>query len=174
VLRRAGPGPPSPPRCADQCSGRSVMKKPNRGRLGRHRTPARSARLPTAGPCCKRLLFENLRRPGDDPPHLEPSSISDRTNVDDAPGECIRRRVTCDPGPFRCLRTVCRHSPAASRSHELFRELQAPLLCSGHPRSLWIKPSAGAATSNGRHAPAATRGECWRLATAPTTRCPIR
>lgn len=103
-------------------------------------------------PVLQRLLFENLRRPATIRRTLNQVYI-DRTNVDDALVEAIRR-PSLDPGAFGVFRTVF-DIPRGQPLDELFALLQAPLLLLWGIRDPWIN-AAGRRASFQRHAPAAT------------------
>ena len=103
-------------------------------------------------PVLQRLLFENLRRPATIRRTLNQVYI-DRTNVDDALVEAIRRPAL-DPGAFGVFRTVF-DIPRGQPLDELFAVLQAPLLLLWGIRDPWIN-AAGRRASFQRHAPAAT------------------
>ncbi len=103
-------------------------------------------------PLLQRLLFENLRRPATIRRTLNQVYI-DRTNVDDALVEAIRR-PSLDPGAFGVFRTVF-DIPRGQPLDELFAVLQAPLLLLWGIRDPWIN-AAGRRASFQRHAPAAT------------------
>ncbi|TWB91129.1 pimeloyl-ACP methyl ester carboxylesterase [Synechococcus sp. Ace-Pa] len=103
-------------------------------------------------PVLQRLLFENLRRPATIRRTLNQVYI-DRTNVDDALVEAIRR-PSLDPGAFGVFRTVF-DIPRGQPLDELFAELQAPLLLLWGIRDPWIN-AVGRRGDFQRHAPAAT------------------
>jgi pimeloyl-ACP methyl ester carboxylesterase len=104
-------------------------------------------------PVLQRLLFENLRRPATIRRTLNQVYI-DRTNVDDALVESIRR-PSLDPGAFGVFRTVF-DIPSGQPLDELFAGLTAPLLLLWGIRDPWIN-AAGRRAQFQRHAPAATR-----------------
>ncbi len=103
-------------------------------------------------PVLQRLLFENLRRPATIRRTLNQVYI-DRTNVDDALVEAIRR-PSLDPGAFGVFRTVF-DIPRGQPLDELFADLHAPLLLLWGIRDPWIN-AAGRRASFQRHAPART------------------
>jgi pimeloyl-ACP methyl ester carboxylesterase len=103
-------------------------------------------------PVLQRLLFENLRRPATIRRTLNQVYI-DRTNVDDALVEAIRR-PSLDPGAFGVFRTVF-DIPRGQPLDELFAELKVPLLLLWGIRDPWIN-AAGRRVSFQRHAPAGT------------------
>jgi pimeloyl-ACP methyl ester carboxylesterase len=100
----------------------------------------------------QRLLFENLRRPATIRRTLNQVYV-DRTNVDDALVEAIRR-PSLDPGAFGVFRTVF-DIPRGQPLDELFAELTCPLLLLWGIRDPWIN-AAGRRAAFQRHAPAAT------------------
>jgi pimeloyl-ACP methyl ester carboxylesterase len=104
-------------------------------------------------PVLQRLLFENLRRPATIRRTLNQVYI-DRTNVDEALVEAIRR-PSLDPGAFGVFRTVF-DIPRGQPLDELFADLRAPLLLLWGIRDPWIN-AAGRRASFQRHAPADTR-----------------
>jgi pimeloyl-ACP methyl ester carboxylesterase len=104
-------------------------------------------------PVLQRLLFENLRRPTTIRRTLNQVYL-DRTNVDEALVEAIRR-PSLDPGAFGVFRTVF-DIPRGQPLDELFAELQAPLLLLWGIRDPWIN-AAGRRASFQRHAPPDTR-----------------
>ncbi|SBO43956.1 putative hydrolase or acyltransferase of alpha/beta superfamily [Cyanobium sp. NIES-981] len=103
-------------------------------------------------PVLQRLLFENLRRPATIRRTLNQVYI-DRTNVDDALVEAIRR-PSLDPGAFGVFRTVF-DIPRGQPLDELFAQLGCPLLLLWGIRDPWIN-AAGRRAAFQRHAPAAT------------------
>jgi pimeloyl-ACP methyl ester carboxylesterase len=103
-------------------------------------------------PVLQRLLFENLRRPATIRRTLNQVYV-DRTNVDDALVEAIRR-PSLDPGAFGVFRTVF-DIPRGQPLDELFAELTCPLLLLWGIRDPWIN-AAGRRAAFQRHAPAAT------------------
>jgi pimeloyl-ACP methyl ester carboxylesterase len=103
-------------------------------------------------PVLQRLLFENLRRPATIRRTLNQVYI-DRTNVDDALVEAIRR-PSLDPGAFGVFRTVF-DIPRGQPLDELFVQLSCPLLLLWGIRDPWIN-AAGRRGAFQRHAPAAT------------------
>lgn len=103
-------------------------------------------------PVLQRLLFENLRRPATIRRTLNQVYI-DRTNVDDALVEAIRR-PSLDPGAFGVFRTVF-DIPRGQPLDELFAQLTCPLLLLWGIRDPWIN-AAGRRAAFQRHAPAAT------------------
>jgi len=103
-------------------------------------------------PVLQRLLFENLRRPATIRRTLNQVYI-DRTNVDEALVEAIRR-PSLDPGAFGVFRTVF-DIPRGQPLDELFAQLQVPLLLLWGIRDPWIN-AAGRRAAFQRHAPAAT------------------
>ncbi len=103
-------------------------------------------------PVLQRLLFENLRRPATIRRTLNQVYI-DRTNVDEALVEAIRR-PSLDPGAFGVFRTVF-DIPRGQPLDELFADLHAPLLLLWGIRDPWIN-AAGRRASFQRHAPART------------------
>jgi pimeloyl-ACP methyl ester carboxylesterase len=104
-------------------------------------------------PVLQRLLVENLRRPATIRRTLNQVYI-DRTNVDEALVEAIRR-PSLDPGAFGVFRTVF-DIPRGQPLDELFAELEAPLLLLWGIRDPWIN-AAGRRANFQRHAPADTR-----------------
>lgn len=103
-------------------------------------------------PVLQRLLFENLRRPATIRRTLNQVYI-DRTNVDEALVEAIRR-PSLDPGAFGVFRTVF-DIPRGQPLDELFAQLACPLLLLWGIRDPWIN-AAGRRAAFQRHAPAAT------------------
>lgn len=103
-------------------------------------------------PVLQRLLFENLRRPATIRRTLNQVYL-DRTNVDDALVEAIRR-PSLDPGAFGVFRTVF-DIPRGQPLDELFAQLACPLLLLWGIRDPWIN-AAGRRAAFQRHAPAAT------------------
>jgi pimeloyl-ACP methyl ester carboxylesterase len=103
-------------------------------------------------PVLQRLLFENLRRPATIRRTLNQVYI-DKTNVDDALVEAIRR-PSRDPGAFGVFRTVF-DIPRGQPLDELFAHLGCPLLLLWGIRDPWIN-AAGRRAAFQRHAPAAT------------------
>ncbi len=103
-------------------------------------------------PVLQRLLFENLRRPATIRRTLNQVYV-DRTNVDEALVEAIRR-PSLDPGAFGVFRTVF-DIPRGQPLDELFAELSCPLLLLWGIRDPWIN-AAGRRAAFQRHAPAAT------------------
>jgi pimeloyl-ACP methyl ester carboxylesterase len=103
-------------------------------------------------PVLQRLLFENLRRPATIRRTLNQVYI-DKTNVDDALVEAIRR-PSLDPGAFGVFRTVF-DIPRGQPLDELFAHLGCPLLLLWGIRDPWIN-AAGRRAAFQRHAPAAT------------------
>ena len=103
-------------------------------------------------PILQRLLFENMRRPGNVRRTLKQVYI-DPTNVDDALVESILR-PSRDPGAFGVFRTVF-DIPRGQPLDELFAQLQAPLLLLWGIRDPWIN-AAGRRGAFQRHAPANT------------------
>lgn len=103
-------------------------------------------------PVLQRLLFENLRRPATIRRTLNQVYI-DRTNVDEALVEAIRR-PSLDPGAFGVFRTVF-DIPRGQPLDELFAQLQVPLLLLWGIRDPWIN-AAGRRAAFQRHSPAAT------------------
>ena len=103
-------------------------------------------------PVLQRLLFENLRRPATIRRTLNQVYI-DKTNVDDALVEAIRR-PSLDPGAFGVFRTVF-DIPRGQPLDELFCQLACPLLLLWGIRDPWIN-AAGRRAAFQRHAPAAT------------------
>ncbi len=103
-------------------------------------------------PVLQRLLFENLRRPATIRRTLNQVYI-DKTNVDDALVEAIRR-PSLDPGAFGVFRTVF-DIPRGQPLDELFVQLPCPLLLLWGIRDPWIN-AAGRRAAFQRHAPAAT------------------
>ena len=103
-------------------------------------------------PILQRLLFENMRRPGNVRRTLKQVYI-DPTNVDDELVESILR-PSRDPGAFGVFRTVF-DIPRGQPLDELFAELQAPLLLLWGIRDPWIN-AAGRRGAFQRHAPANT------------------
>ena len=103
-------------------------------------------------PILQRLLFENMRRPGNVRRTLRQVYI-DPTNVDDELVESILR-PSRDPGAFGVFRTVF-DIPRGQPLDELFAELQAPLLLLWGIRDPWIN-AAGRRGAFQRHAPANT------------------
>ncbi|MFQ6538597.1 MULTISPECIES: alpha/beta fold hydrolase [Aphanothece] len=106
-------------------------------------------------PVLQRLLFENLRRPATIRRTLNQVYI-DRTNVDDALVEAIRR-PSLDPGAFGVFRTVF-DIPRGQPLDELFAELACPLLLLWGIRDPWIN-AAGRRQAFQRHAPASSTTE---------------
>ena len=103
-------------------------------------------------PVLQRLLFENLRRPSTIRRTLNQVYV-DKTNVDDALVEAIRR-PSLDPGAFGVFRTVF-DIPRGQPLDELFVQLTCPLLLLWGIRDPWIN-AAGRRAAFQRHAPAAT------------------
>ena len=103
-------------------------------------------------PVLQRLLFENLRRPATIRRTLNQVYL-DKTNVDDALVEAIRR-PSLDPGAFGVFRTVF-DIPRGQPLDELFAELTCPLLLLWGIRDPWINAPGRRATF-ARHAPAHT------------------
>ena len=103
-------------------------------------------------PILQRLLFENMRRPGNVRRTLNQVYI-DRTNVDDELVESILA-PSRDPGAFGVFRTVF-DIPRGKPLDELFAELQSPLLLLWGIRDPWIN-AAGRRGAFQRHAPANT------------------
>ena len=103
-------------------------------------------------PILQRLLFENMRRPGNVRRTLNQVYI-DRTNVDDELVESILA-PSRDPGAFGVFRTVF-DIPRGQPLDELFAELQSPLLLLWGIRDPWIN-AAGRRGAFQRHAPANT------------------
>ena len=103
-------------------------------------------------PVLQRLLFENMRRPGNVRRTLNQVYI-DRTNVDDELVQSILA-PSRDPGAFGVFRTVF-DIPRGQPLDELFAELQAPLLLLWGIRDPWIN-AAGRRGAFQRHAPANT------------------
>jgi pimeloyl-ACP methyl ester carboxylesterase len=103
-------------------------------------------------PVLQRLMFENLRRPATIRRTLNQVYI-DRSNVDDALVEAIRR-PSLDPGAFGVFRTVF-DIPRGQPLDELFAELRSPLLLLWGIRDPWIN-AAGRRAAFQRHAPAGT------------------
>ncbi|WP_050757231.1 alpha/beta fold hydrolase [Cyanobium sp. PCC 7001] len=103
-------------------------------------------------PVLQRLLFENLRRPATIRRTLNQVYL-DRTNVDDALVEAIRR-PSLDPGAFGVFRTVF-DIPRGQPLDELFAELGCPLLLLWGIRDPWIN-APGRRAAFQRHAPAGT------------------
>nr|WP_228006948.1 alpha/beta fold hydrolase [Cyanobium sp. LEGE 06143] len=103
-------------------------------------------------PVLQRLLFENLRRPATIRRTLNQVYI-DRTNVDDALVEAIRR-PSLDPGAFGVFRTVF-DIPRGQPLDELFAELRCPLLLLWGIRDPWIN-AVGRRQAFQRHAPEIT------------------
>jgi len=103
-------------------------------------------------PVLQRLLFENLRRPATIRRTLNQVYV-DKTNVDDALVEAIRR-PSLDPGAFGVFRTVF-DIPRGQPLDELFAQLACPLLLLWGIRDPWIN-AAGRRAAFQRHAPAST------------------
>ena len=103
-------------------------------------------------PVLQRLIFENLRRPATIRRTLNQVYV-DKTNVDDALVEAIRR-PSLDPGAFGVFRTVF-DIPRGQPLDELFAQLACPLLLLWGIRDPWIN-AAGRRGAFQRHAPAAT------------------
>ena len=103
-------------------------------------------------PILQRLLFENMRRPGNVRRTLKQVYI-DSTNVDDELVESILR-PSRDPGAFGVFRTVF-DIPRGQPLDELFAQLKAPLLLLWGIRDPWIN-AAGRRGAFQRHAPANT------------------
>jgi len=103
-------------------------------------------------PVLQRLLFENLRRPTTIRKTLNQVYI-DRTNVDEALVEAIRR-PSLDPGAFGVFRTVF-DIPTGQPLDPLFAALGAPLLLIWGIRDPWIN-AAGRRAAFQHHAPANT------------------
>jgi pimeloyl-ACP methyl ester carboxylesterase len=103
-------------------------------------------------PVLQRLLFENLRRPATIRRTLNQVYL-DRTNVDEALVEAIRR-PSLDPGAFGVFQTVF-DIPRGQPLDELFAELSCPLLLLWGIRDPWIN-AAGRRAAFQRHAPATT------------------
>ena len=104
-------------------------------------------------PILQRLLFENMRRPGNVRRTLNQVYI-DRTNVDDELVESILA-PSRDPGAFGVFRTVF-DIPRGQPLDELFSELQSPLLLLWGIRDPWIN-AAGRRGAFQRHAPEGTQ-----------------
>ena len=105
-----------------------------------------------SSPMLQRLLFENLRRPATIRRTLNQVYV-DKTNVDDALVESIRR-PSQDPGAFGVFRTVF-DIPRGQPLDELFAELTSPLLLLWGIRDPWINAVGRRATFQ-RHAPPST------------------
>ena len=103
-------------------------------------------------PILQRLLFENMRRPGNVRRTLKQVYV-DSTNVDDELVESILR-PSRDPGAFGVFRTVF-DIPRGQPLDELFAQLQAPLLLLWGIRDPWIN-AAGRRGAFQRHAPTNT------------------
>jgi pimeloyl-ACP methyl ester carboxylesterase len=103
-------------------------------------------------PVLQRLLFENLRRPATIRRTLNQVYL-DRTNVDEALVEAIRR-PSLDPGAFGVFRTVF-DIPRGQPLDDLFGQLGCPLLLLWGIRDPWIN-AAGRRAAFQRHAPAQT------------------
>jgi pimeloyl-ACP methyl ester carboxylesterase len=103
-------------------------------------------------PVLQRLLFENLRRPATIRRTLNQVYV-DKTNVDDALVEAIRR-PSLDPGAFGVFRTVF-DIPRGQPLDELFAQLACPLLLLWGIRDPWIN-AVGRRAAFQRHAPAGT------------------
>ena len=103
-------------------------------------------------PVLQRLIFENLRRPATIRRTLNQVYL-DKTNVDDALVEAIRR-PSLDPGAFGVFRTVF-DIPRGQPLDELFAQLACPLLLLWGIRDPWIN-AAGRRGAFQRHAPAET------------------
>jgi len=103
-------------------------------------------------PVLQRLLFENLRRRATIRRTLQQVYI-DRTNVDEALVEAIRR-PSLDPGAFGVFRTVF-DIPRGQPLDALFAQLGCPLLLLWGIRDPWIN-AAGRRAAFQRHAPART------------------
>ena len=103
-------------------------------------------------PVLQRLIFENLRRPATIRRTLNQVYV-DKTNVDDALVEAIRR-PSLDPGAFGVFRTVF-DIPRGQPLDELFAQLACPLLLLWGIRDPWIN-AAGRRGAFQRHAPAET------------------
>ena len=103
-------------------------------------------------PVLQRLLFENMRRPATIRRTLNQVYV-DRTNVDDALVEAIRR-PSLDAGAFGVFRTVF-DIPRGQPLDELFAELRCPLLLLWGIRDPWIN-AVGRRQAFQRHAPEAT------------------
>ena len=103
-------------------------------------------------PVLQRLIFENLRRPATIRRTLNQVYV-DKTNVDDALVEAIRR-PSLDPGAFGVFRTVF-DIPRGQPLDELFAQLACPLLLLWGIRDPWIN-AVGRRAAFQRHAPAAT------------------
>ena len=103
-------------------------------------------------PVLQRLLFENLRRPATIRRTLNQVYL-DRTNVDEALVEAIRR-PSLDPGAFGVFRTVF-DIPRGQPLDELFAQLDCPLLLLWGIRDPWIN-APGRRKAFQRHAPRAT------------------
>ena len=104
-------------------------------------------------PVVQRLLFENLRRPATIRRTLNQVDL-DRTNVDEALVEAIRR-PSLDRGAFGVFRTVFA-IPRGQPLDSLFAHLRAPLLLIWGIRDPWIN-AAGRRSQFLRHAPAGTK-----------------
>ena len=104
-------------------------------------------------PVLQRLLFENLRRPATIRKTLNQVYI-DRTNVDEALVEAIRR-PSLDPGAFGVFRTVF-DIPSGQPLDQLFADLSSPLLLLWGIRDPWIN-AVGRRAAFQRHAPSGTR-----------------
>ena len=104
-------------------------------------------------PILQRLLFENMRRPGNVRRTLNQVYI-DRTNVDDELVESILA-PSRDPGAFGVFRTVF-DIPRGQPLDELFAELQSPLLLLWGIRDPWIN-AAGRRGAFQRYAPQGTQ-----------------
>ncbi|WP_438982951.1 alpha/beta fold hydrolase [Vulcanococcus sp.] len=103
-------------------------------------------------PILQRLLFENMRRPGNVRRTLKQVYV-DSTNVDDELVESILR-PSRDAGAFGVFRTVF-DIPRGQPLDELFAQLQAPLLLLWGIRDPWIN-AAGRRGAFQRHAPTNT------------------
>ena len=98
-------------------------------------------------PVLQRLLFENLRRPATIRRTLRQVYV-DKTNVDDALVESIRR-PSLDPGAFGVFQTVF-DIPRGQPLDELFSQLNVPLLLLWGIQDPWIN-AAGRRASFHRH-----------------------
>ena len=143
----------------DQCAGVVLLNAagPFSGEQGEPKGWGAIARRTIGGallksPILQRLLFENMRRPGNVRRTLKQVYV-DSTNVDDELVESILRPSRY-PGAFGVFRTVF-DIPRGQPLDELFAQLQAPLLLLWGIRDPWIN-AAGRRGAFQRHAPANT------------------
>ncbi|MEB3209444.1 MAG: alpha/beta fold hydrolase [Synechococcus sp.] len=121
-------------------------------------------------PVLQRLIFENLRRPATIRRTLNQVYL-DKTNVDDALVEAIRR-PSLDPGAFGVFRTVF-DIPRGQPLDELFATLSAPLLLLWGIRDPWMN-AVGRREQFRRHAPRRTREVVLEAGHCPHDEVPDR